>query len=165
MKAIAAAVTGIAVAGTAVVLAAPSGASFDPADYFLGRTGGEAVLHKMFGKPVRITVESVGRKASNDDLILDQVVREAGKAPDRRRWVLRRVSANRFTGTMTAAEGPVEVEVEGPGASIRYRMKGRLKVEQQLTLQPDGKTVRNHMTVKKLGLRVARLDETIRKLD
>jgi hypothetical protein len=165
VRAVPIALAGLAAIGCAAVLAAPSPAAFDPASYFLGRTRGDAVLHKMFGKPVRIVVESVGRKAANNQLVLDQVVHEDGKAPDRRRWVLRRVAPNRYTGTMTAAEGPVEVEVEGMRASIRYRMKGKLKVEQQLMLQSDRKTVINRMTVKKLGVRVAQLDETIRKLD
>jgi hypothetical protein len=44
-------------------------------------------------------------------------------------------------------------------------MKGGLGVDQQLTLQGDGRTLLNRMRVKKFGLEVATLKETIRKLD
>jgi hypothetical protein len=57
------------------------------------------------------------------------------------------------------------VEVAGPRATIRYRMKSGLAVAQQLALQPGGRTLLNRLTVTKFGIRVATLDETIRKLD
>ena len=44
-------------------------------------------------------------------------------------------------------------------------MKGGLKVEQELTLQPDGKTLSNHVVAKKLGLKFAHVDGAVRKLD
>ena len=59
----------------------------------------------------------------------------------------------------------VRVSVSGPKATIRYKMKGGISVDQQLTLQRDGKTMSNHVTGKRLGIRVARLEGTIRKLD
>jgi hypothetical protein len=44
-------------------------------------------------------------------------------------------------------------------------MKGGFKAEQQLTLRPDGRTVDNVMQVKKLGVVIATLRETITKLN
>jgi hypothetical protein len=68
-----------------------------------------------------------------------------------------------FTGTLTEATGPVDITVSGPRALIRYPMKGGLEVRQQLALQSDGRTVLNRLSVRKFGLEVAHLDETIRK--
>ena len=44
-------------------------------------------------------------------------------------------------------------------------MKGGLKVDQKLTLQSDGRTLLNRLKVEKFGVRVATVEETIRKLD
>jgi hypothetical protein len=99
-----------------------------------------------------------------DGLILDQTIREAKKPPSMRRWTIRRVAQNRYTGTLTDAIGPVTAEVVGPRAHIRYTMRHGLAVEQQLAQQPDGTTVFNRLVVHKFGARVATLSETIKRV-
>ena len=44
-------------------------------------------------------------------------------------------------------------------------MKNGMEVRQLLALQADERTVLNHLEVRKFGVRVAQLDETIRKVD
>ena len=44
-------------------------------------------------------------------------------------------------------------------------MKGGLKIEQQLKLLPGGKSLSNHVVAKKLGMKFARVEGTVRKLD
>lgn len=156
----------IAVSGcaTSVMLPAASGASLDPIAFFTGRTHGEGELDKLFSSPVKVTVDSIGRR-QGDTLILDQTIREGEKPPRVRRWTIRRVAANRYTGTQTDAEGPVHVVITGPRADISYRRADGLGVHQQLALQSDGRTLLNRLEVEKFGLRVATLDESIRKLD
>jgi hypothetical protein len=44
-------------------------------------------------------------------------------------------------------------------------MKGGLKAEQVLTMQADGRSITNRMTVRKFGLPVAHVDEIITKLN
>jgi hypothetical protein len=143
---------------------ARSTAALDPIAFFTGRTQGEGELDALFRRPTRISVDSVGRR-EGDTLTLDQTIREGEKPARVRRWIMRRVAADHYTGTLTDAEGPVHITVTGPRANIRYRMKGGLGVDQQLTLQGDGRTLLNRMRVKKFGLEVATLKETIRKLD
>ena len=54
----------------------------------------------------------------------------------------------------------------GDSATITYVMKdGHLKITQVIQLQPDGKTLSNHVIAKKFGLTFAHIDGTIRKLD
>lgn len=144
---------------------ADAAATFDAVQFFSGRTQGEGTLHRMIGGSSRITVESTGRVDPRGTLILDQKIREDDKLPRLRRWVIRRTGPNRFTGSLTDADGPVEITVAGARATIRYRMKAGPWVEQQLALQPGGRTLLNRLTVTRLGMRLARLDETIRKLD
>lgn len=150
--------------GTAIVLPAASGTTLDLAAFFTGRTSGEAVLEKVGSGPVRMRVDSVGRP-NGGGLVLDQIIREGDKPPRARRWTMRPVGPNRFTGTLTDAAGPVSVRTSGPRAYISYTMKNGMTVEQQLALQADRRTLLNHMTIRKFGLKVAELSETIRKRD
>jgi hypothetical protein len=158
------AVSGSATSAARAMQASGSGPALDPIAFFTGRTQGEGELDKLFSSPVKLLVESVGKR-QGDTLILDQRIREGAKAPRVRRWTMQRVAPNSYTGSLTDAEGPVHVTVEGPRAQIRYTMPGGLKVDQKLTLQSNGRTLLNRLQVTKLGMRVATVDETIHKLD
>jgi hypothetical protein len=138
--------------------------AFDLIAFFTGRTRGTGELDTLLSSPVKLSVESIGKR-QGDTLILDQTIREGAKPPRVRRWIMQRVAPNAYTGSLTDAEGPVQVTVKGPSVSIRYRMKGGLKVDQKLTSQGNGKTLLNRMKVEKLGLQVATVAETISKLD
>jgi hypothetical protein len=149
---------------TSVTVPAVSGGTLDPMTFFTGRTHGDGELNKLFSRPVKTTVGSVGRR-QGDTLILDQIIGGGGKPQRVRRWTMTPVAPNRYSGTLTDAAGPVLVTVVGPRAYIRYTMKGGLNVEQQLALQSDGRTILNRLEVKKFGARLATLNETITKLD
>jgi hypothetical protein len=146
-----------------VVLPAAQGAAFDPIAFFKGHTHGEGDLQTLFGRPVHVSVDSVGTMGENG-LILDQTIREAKKPPSMRRWTIRRVAQNRYTGTLTDAIGPVTAEVVGPRAHIKYLMRHGLVVEQELAQQPGGATLVNRLVVHKFGARVATLNETIKRV-
>ena len=161
---VAAAVAVVALAfGSAPAAAAES--RLDLTEFFSGRTHAEGDLRVAFRKPVKHIVDSVGRKGSNGEFILIDRIREGDQPVRERRWVMRASGSGGFTGTMTDAVGPVQVTVAGPKATIRYRMKGGISIDQQLVLQRGGKALANHVTGRRLGVRVARLVGTIRKLD
>lgn len=157
-------VLALASCATPPPLPASANASFDPIAFFTGRTHGEGTLDKLLGAPVRVRVDSVGRR-HGDVLILEQTIREGDKQPRVRRWRMRRVAPDLYSGTLTDANSRVQVRTAGPRAYISYTMDGGLEVDQQLALQSDGRTVLNRLEVKKLGVRVATLNETIRKVD
>ena len=146
-------------------LPADPGARFDPVAFFAGRSHGDAVLRVAFSDPVWVKVDSAGRRTGGGGLSLDQSIREGDKPARKRRWVMRPAGTGQFAGTLTDADGPVAIAVAGPRATIAYRMKNGLEVRQELALQPGGRTLANRLVVRKFGVRVARLDETIRKLD
>ncbi len=147
-----------------VPIGAPD-ATLAPIDYFDGRSHGEGVLHTIAGGKSAVIVDSVGRRDGRGGLVLDQTIRQGSNPPRTRRWMMRPAGPGRFTGTLTDARGPVEVIVRGPHAEIRYVMTNGMQVEQRLALQKDRRTLVNRLSVRKWGVRVARLDETIRKLD
>lgn len=139
----------------------PAGpAPLDPIAFFTGATRGQGTLKPLVGRSVTITVESRGTR-EGADLRLVQRITEGTKAPRTRTWIMRPAGPGRFTGSLTDAEGPVAISVEGPRATIRYRTPGGLSIRQQLALQPDGRTILNHLEARRFGIRLAVLEETI----
>lgn len=145
--------------------AASAAPVFDPIAFFAGRTHGTGTLHILFSKTRATDVRGVGVVTAPGEITLDQDV-EQGRSPAKhRRWRLRRVEAGRYVGTLTDAVGPVDVEAKGSTLHIAFAMNGGLRAEQILYLQPGGQVALNRMTVRKLGVVVARLDERIERVE
>lgn len=145
--------------------AAAQSPRFDIFQFFGGRTHGDGRLKILLKSSKTVTVEGRGRMDGRDTLILDQTVTEQDSAPRERRWRIRQDSPGLYSGTLTDAVGPVTATVNGNRLHIEFNMKDGLAAEQWLTLAPDGRSAQNRLTVRKLGVVVATLDETITKLD
>ena len=65
---------------------------------------------------------------------------------------------------MSEAVGPVYVDEINDDYRFKFKMKGNLAVEQWVTPLADGKSARTKMTVRKMGMRVATSEGTIRKI-
>ena len=138
--------------------------ALDPLAFFAGATRGEGRLQIATRKPRAVRVEGMGRIEPDGALRLDQSVSLAGKPPVQRQWQLRRDEQGGVVGSLTDASGPVTGTMTGGGLRLRFAMKGGFRAEQILALQADGRTLKNVMIVRKFGLPVARLDETITKV-
>ena len=132
--------------------------------FFEGRTEMLSQVKVMMKRPYRSQTLGRGQILSDGSLSLVQQVHEEGKAASQRRWLIRQVSPGRFTGTMSEAIGPVQIEQVRGKFLFRFRMKGKLAIEQWITPLPGGKSARSKVTVRKLGMRVATSEGTIRKL-
>ena len=158
----------IALAGCATVLA-PS--AFDanrpelqPEVFFAGATTSTGVLETASGAPSRqFHVAGTGEVTADGALQLSQSVVFGDDAPQRRTWLLRRLDAHHYAGTLTDASGPVRAEAYGNLFHLRYAMRRLFagSMEQWLYLQPDGRTVLNEATVRVAGIVVAHLSERI----
>ncbi|WP_010183681.1 DUF3833 family protein [Sphingomonas sp. PAMC 26605] len=137
---------------------------FDAVAFFAGRSEGKGVLKIAMRRPDTTLVEGNGRVTADGGIVLDQTVRRHGKPATRREWVLHPAGADRYAGTLSDAAGPVDGRVEGNVLHLRFAMKGGLQAEQFLSLRPGGAVADNVMIVRKLGMPVARLDETITRL-
>jgi hypothetical protein len=135
----------------------------DPIEFFTGLTQGQGRVKVVFKSAVPLKVKSRGVPDGKGGLVIDQRVREGDKPARVRRWIIRPDGAGRFTGTLTDAAGPVTVSAGGNAARIAYTMKNGLGVEQWLVLADDRRTIRNRMTIRKWGLRVASVEERIAK--
>jgi hypothetical protein len=96
-------------------------------------------------------------------LVIDQVVTEGDKPPRSRQWRIHEVAPGRYEGTLSDAISPVEGRVDGNRLTLRFTIKGGFKVQQDVTLSPDGRRADNLMTVSTLGVTVAVLAEDIRR--
>jgi hypothetical protein len=114
--------------------------------------------------PEQTTVHGTGH-LENDTLVLEQTVDEGSKPPKQRIWHMRRVAFGKYSGSLTDAIGPITGDVEGNRLHLAFTMKGGLRTDQWLTLSADGRSAHNIMAIAKFGVRVAVLDEEIRKID
>ena len=149
-----------------IAVASPAAAAdLDPLAFFTGRTHGDGMLKVVLKSPVTIGVDSRGKPDGRGGIVLDQVIREGSKPARTRRWVLRPTSPTTLQGTLTDAAGPVRGSVLGRVLKLTYVRDDGTHASHILTLRPDGRTMINRMTIKRLGLVVARVDEVIHKLD
>jgi hypothetical protein len=144
--------------------AADAAQPFDAIRFFDGRTEGQGVLKVVLRSATKIRVESRGRTETDGTLSVRQTVSHGDKPARIREWRIRELSPGRYVGTLSDASGPVVGAVAGNRLHLRFRMKGGLNADQWLTLAPGGRSAHNLMRVRKFGLTVASLDETIRKL-
>jgi hypothetical protein len=142
-------------------LAPPSSAEH----FFQGRTESRGELRQLFSQPHLVVAHGLGRIERDGTLVLNQTVEETGVAPKQREWRLREDRLGHCTGTVTDGVGLVEGDISRSRLHLVFRLKGGLKVEQWLSLYPDGLSARNYLTIRKFGFQVASLDETIRKTD
>jgi hypothetical protein len=138
--------------------------ALDPLAFFAGATRGEGRLQIATRRPRTVQVAGMGRIGPDGVLQLDQSVSLAGKPPVQRQWQLSRNGQGGIAGSLTDASGPVTGAMEKGRLRLRFAMKGGFRAEQILALQADGRTLKNVMIVRKFGLPVARLDETITKV-
>ncbi len=137
--------------------------TFDPVAFFAGATEGDGILKIMMKRRQRVLVDGHGIVTPDGEIALDQDVRRGSAPPSHRTWHLRRVGEGRYAGTLSDAAGPVTGEVTGNLLHLAFPMKGGLRAQQWLYLQPGGQVLRNRMVVTKFGLPMASLDETIRR--
>jgi hypothetical protein len=136
-----------------------------PEQFFVGRTEGTGTVHVMLSGRHAVRVHSRGRMDPRGALVLDQRVEEEGKPARTTRWRLTRSGRGRIAGTIAGARGPVTGEIVGNVLRLRYRSAEGPQVEQSITFHPGGRTAHNRMIYRRFGLTVARVEETIRRVE
>lgn len=148
----------------AIPAAGPARAASDSAlRFFEGRTESVGLVKVLMKTPYKMRSIGHGKIIKGGILELFQRVEEQGRPTHDRHWRIREIGPGHFAGTMSEAAGPVTVDEIGGRFRFRFKMKGNLAVEQWLTPQPDWKTARNLVTVRKFGITVASSDGTITK--
>jgi len=148
------------VSTAAEVSAAPA---FDPVAFFTGSTQGMGQLKKVFSSAHRTVTHGRGVVRADGMLVLDHRVEEQGEPVRLRQWQLRQTAPGQFGGSVSDASGPVTGMLAGNRLTIRYTMRGGMRVDQVLTMAAGGQSASNVMKISKFGMTVATLTETIRR--
>ncbi len=138
---------------------------FTPQNGFGGLSYGDGSLKLLFKKPINFHVESKGYEQSDGTLRLDQTITFQGQEPQKRHWIIKTVSPNKYTGTLSDANGKVKGQTKGSRLTLKYRIKGPLFMHQTLDLLPDGKTIDNVGKITVFGIPIGTLHETIIRKD
>jgi len=153
----------VAVALTAGLTRATAAEPFDPVVFFTGAIQSQGTLKQMFAKPKHVSTQGVGSVEDDGWLVLEQKVTVEGAPVRQQRWRLRQTGPGKFSGTLTSAAGPVDIQISASTIRIRYKMKDGVRVDQLLTPQPNGLAIDNQSTFHKWGMKVATLTERIEK--
>lgn len=138
---------------------------FTPHNGFIGHSEGNGTLGLFLVKRRHFDVESNGYDQPDGTFRLDQTVTFQGKPSQQRTWILKTISQDHYTGTLSDAAGPVTGQTNGSRLQLKYRVKGPLIMHQTLKLVPDGKTIDNVGKITFLGITVGHLHETITRKD
>lgn len=133
--------------------------------FFVGRTEGAGTVHVILAGSHPVRDRAHGRMERGGALVLDQVIEEEGKPARRRVWRLVRAGGNAVTGTISDARGPVTGTLAGNVLHLRYRLAEGPSIEQWITLNPNGRSATNRMSVRRFGLHVANVETVIRRVD
>ena len=143
---------------------------FDPQAYFTGPVHSSGVFENRAGAPAkRFTTTSIGRR-QGDTLLLDQEFTYEDGTRQQRHWRIRRVDAHRFDATAKDVVGTATGEAYGNAFRWQYTVALKpgnplldVRLTQWMYLEPDGLTMVNRATIKKLGIEVAQVTEYFRR--
>jgi hypothetical protein len=133
--------------------------------FFIGTTEGSGTADVIMSGKHTVRDRSQGRRDASGALLLDQTVEEQDKPPRRRTWRLVPAGGNRITGTINDVKGAVTGEVTANTLHLRYKMLDGPSVEQWITLQADGRTAKNRMIYRRIGVKVATVETVIRRVE
>lgn len=136
-----------------------------PEHFFVGRTESTGTVSMIMSRPHAVRDRSRGRIERGNILVLEQYVEEQGKPPRNRLWRLLRLPDNRITGTISDARGPVTGEARGNVIHLRYQSVEGPAVEQWIMFDAGGRTARNRMVFRRIGMTLATVESVIRRVD
>jgi hypothetical protein len=138
---------------------------FKAEEFFLGRTEGKGTIKGPLNRHTGLVEIGVGKVEADGTLVLDQRVQREGHPVENRQWRIRKQRDGRYAGTISDAKGPITAEVNGNCLHLKYVIaKGSYGAEQYVYLQPGGRVAINRMIIRKFGITVATVEETIRKV-
>ncbi|MDQ3198824.1 MAG: DUF3833 domain-containing protein [Verrucomicrobiota bacterium] len=141
----------------------------DPAQFFSGRTSSFGVMENRGGAPTkRVTTQTSGNW-EGETLHLEQEL-QIGDLAHHRSWQIRKVDAHHYEATANDMVGSARGEAYGNVFHWEFTLKlspgnplANVRMSQWMYLQPDGRTLINHSTIRKFGIVVAQVTEQFRR--
>lgn len=144
----------------------------DPVTFFGGHTTSAGVMENRSGAPTqRVTTQTNGH-AEGDTLRLEQDLEFSDGKKQQRSWRIRRIDPHHFEATANDIVGTARGEAYGNAFHWSFTLAlspgnplANVTMSQWMYLQPDGRTLINHTTIRKFGLVLAQVTEQFRQLD
>lgn len=143
---------------------------FQPTKFFRGRTSSFGVMENRGGAPKQVVRTETTSRWEGDTLRLEQDLMLGDSKPQHRSWRIRKLDAHRYEATANDIVGTVQGEAYGNAFHWSFTLAlspgnplANVRMSQWMYLQPDGRTMVNHSTIRKFGIVVAQVTEQFRK--
>jgi len=148
----------------------PGQPSFQPTRFFTGRTRSFGVMENRGGEPKQVVRTETNGRWEGDTLRLEQDLSLGESKPQHRSWRIRKLDAHRYEATANDIVGTVQGEAYGNVFHWSFTLAvspgnplANVRISQWMYLQPDGKTMVNHSTIRKFGIVVGQVTEQFTK--
>lgn len=139
---------------------------FDPTKFFDGRTHSSGVMENRDGAPMeRVTTETSGHWEGGI-LHLEQALVLGHGKKQHRSWRIRKLDPHHYEATANDMVGSATGEAYGNVFHWSFTLAlspgnplANVRMSQWMYLQPDGRSMINHTTIRKLGFVVAQVTE------
>ncbi len=142
----------------------------DPVKYFTGATNSSGVMETRAGDPMRRVTTKTNGKLDGGVLFLEQDLAFSDGTKQHRSWRIRGLDAHHFEASANDMVGTARGEAYGNCFHWSFTLAlspgnplGNVRMTQWMYLQPDGRTLLNHSTIRKFGLVVAQVTEQFRR--
>ena len=149
---------------------AGTGPKFDILQFYTGHTLSHGLVESARGNPLKQVVTETWGHMEGGELHMTQDVTFDDDKPTRRTWVIRRVDEHHYEATTANVIGKARGEAWGNALRLDYVLAlkrsnplSRVRMTHWMMLQPDGRTMLNVVTVRKLGVVVGHITEVFQK--
>ncbi len=143
---------------------------FRPTEFFAGRTRSVGVIENRGGAPREIVRTETHGEWEGDWLQIEQDLTFGKSAPQHRSWRVRQIDPHHYEATANDIVGTARGEAWGNAFHWSFTLAlspgnplANLRMSQWMYLQPDGRTMLNHSTLRKFGIVVGQATEQFRK--
>jgi hypothetical protein len=143
---------------------------FQPTTFFTGRTSSFGVMENRGGTPTQVVKTETTGEWEGDTLRLEQDLSFGEEKTQHRSWRIRKIDTHRYEATANDIVGTARGEAYGNVFHWSFTLAlspgkpfANVRMSQWMYLQPDGKTMVNHSTIRKFGIVLAQVTEQFQK--
>lgn len=143
---------------------------FDPVVYFTGSTTSSGVVETRGGTPKESVTTQTSGRVEHGLLHLEQELQFTRHPRQHRSWRIRKLDAHRYEATANDVVGVARGEAYGNVFHWSFTLAlspgnpfANVGMSQWMYLQPDGRTMINHTTIRKFGVVAAQVSEQFQR--
>jgi len=148
----------------------PSRPELTPENFFVGHTKSSGVIETHGGKPSAQTITETYGTMKNDTIYIEQDLTTEGKK-NHRSWKMYQTDAHHVSATASDIAGIAHGQLYGNYFTWTFTLKlsshglvRRVRMTQEMYLQPGGQTMIIRSVLRKFGIIVAQITEEFQKV-